>query len=94
MINSTDAVHTSLVMAKTKVSPIKRLSIPRWELCGTQVLARTLHQVREIFRVPLSAVYAWTNSTIVLDWLVRNPRRVRTYMGNRISEIVDKVLPD
>ncbi len=89
MIDSTDAVHTSLIIAKTKVAPIKRL-----ELCGAQVLARILHRVREIFRIPLSAVYAWTDSTIVLDWLVGNPRKFRTYVGNRISEIVDKVPPD
>ena len=46
IIGSTDAVHISLVIAKTNVSPIKRLSIPRLELCGAQVLARILHCVR------------------------------------------------
>ncbi len=42
MVDSTGEVHISLVMSKTRVSPIKRLSIPRLELCGAEVLARLL----------------------------------------------------
>ena len=34
------AVHTSLIASKMKVSPIKRLSIPKLELCGAQVYAK------------------------------------------------------
>ena len=94
MVDSAGAVHTSLVVSKTKVSPIKRLSIPRLELCGAQVLARLLHYVKEIFQVRLSEVYAWTDSTIVLNWLTGNPRRFKTYVGNRVSEIVDRIPPN
>ena len=37
---------------------------------------------------------AWTDSTIVLSWLVGNPRRFKTYLGNRISSIVDQTPSD
>ena len=89
MVDSAGAVHTSLVMSKTEVSPIKRLSIPRLELCGAYVLARLLHHVKEIFQVSLSKVCAWTNSAIALNWLTGNPQRFKTYVGNCVSEIVD-----
>lgn len=94
MVDSTGAVHISLVMSKTKVSPIKRLSIPRLELCGAQLVARLLYHVKEVLQVPLSETYAWTDSTIVLSWLSGSPRRFKTYVGNRVSEIIDRIPPE
>ena len=34
LVDTTGSVHISLVMAKTMVTPIKRLTIPHLELCG------------------------------------------------------------
>lgn len=78
-------------MSKTKVSSIKRLTIPRLELCGAEVLTRLLDAVKEVLNIPLSKIYAWTDNTIVLSWLRGNPRRFKTYVRNRVSEIVDKI---
>jgi len=92
--DSKGKVHVSLVMSKTKVAPIKRFTIPRLELCGAHLLAQLLHHVKEVFNIPLQDVFAWTDSTIVLNWLVGNPRRFKTYVGNRISHIVELIAPD
>lgn len=87
-------IHTSLVISKTKVAPIKRLTIPRLELCGGHVLAQLLHHCKTVFHLPPDDIFAWTDSTIVLNWLVGSPRRFKTYVGNRVSHIVDLVAPD
>ena len=39
------------------------------------------------------SVYALLDSTIVLSWLVGNPRRFKTYMyvGNRVSHVMELI---
>ena len=85
--------YTSLVMSKTRVAPIKRQTIPRLELCGALLLAQLLHNCKEVLNVPMEDVFAWTDSTIVLNWIQGNPRRFKTYVGNRVSQIMDLISP-
>ncbi len=94
LTDSKGRVHISLVIAKTRVAPIKRLMIPRLELCGAQLLAHLLLHVKDLFNLSFSDIHAWTDSTIVLSWLIGNPRRFKTIVGNRVSDIMDCIPPD
>ena len=64
-VDESNHVHISLVTSKTKVSPIKRLSIPRLELCGANLLADILNHVSKVLGIPIDHIHAWTDSTIV-----------------------------
>ena len=41
----------------------------------------------------MESVYAWTDSLVVLSWLCGNPRRFKTFVGNRVSEIMELIPP-
>ena len=57
-------------------------------------IAQLLHHVQCTFALPINCIYAWTDSTIVLKWLVGNPRCFKTYVGNHISHILKLTSPD
>ena len=71
------------------------LTVPHLELCGAYLLAHLLHHVKQVFDLFFTQVYyAWTDSTIILSWLIGNPRCFNTYVANRVSHIVELIAPD
>ena len=80
--------------SKSRVAPIKRVTIPRRELCGAHLLTDLVHHVKDTLHISSADVFCWTDSTIVLSWLEGNPRRFKTYVGNRVSYIIDLISPE
>ena len=50
------SIGISLVIAKSRLSPIKRLSIPCLKLCGAHLLSQLLHYLKNLFQLSLSDI--------------------------------------
>ena len=80
-------VTIRFITAKARISPVKRVTIPRLELMGCLVGARLYKSVRNGEGFENIKASFWTDSTTALAW-IRRDDKWGTFVGNRISEIV------
>ncbi|XP_060861782.1 uncharacterized protein LOC132938783 [Metopolophium dirhodum] len=81
--------QSRLLCASTRVAPLKGATIPRLELGGALVLAQLAMKVAKSWKVDIHKFYLWTDSTIVLGWLNSQSSRLKTYVSNRVAQILD-----
>ncbi|KMQ85252.1 hypothetical protein RF55_16302 [Lasius niger] len=87
------SVQITLLTAKSKVAPLKPITIPRLELCATVLLARLIVSVRSLLNDPAMLCHCWTDSTVTLAWLKQPPSRWKIFIANRVHEVQTRV-PD
>ena len=85
---SSHSVETVLLFAKSRVSPLKGLTIPRAELLVCLIGVRAIKFVQKQLKLENAPVLGWSDSRCVQLWLhsvnfENYPRSVR----NRVKEI-------
>lgn len=87
-VTSVDGVTTiNLITARSKITPVKRVTIPRLELMAALLGAELSQFVRTTFHMPNVDTTFWTDSTIVIHWLRRDPTVCKPFVANRIVAI-------
>ena len=60
---------TSLVMSKTRVAPVRKISLPRLELMAAVITARLCIYVKDAIDCPISRIVCWTDNSSTLHWI-------------------------
>jgi hypothetical protein len=89
VIDDSGSITLHLLLGKTKVAPLKqKLTIPKMELCGAVLLARSLKHVSNLLsHVGNMKMFGWCDSQIVLSWLRTPTHLLKTFESNRVSSI-------
>ena len=80
-------IECTLVMAKSRLAPLKRLTLPRLELQAATLAARQNALLRKELGLDLRPPTYWTDSTIVLQYISNTTARYHTFVANRVAEI-------
>ena len=90
---STGAVNVRFVAAKSRVAPLKELTIPRLELQAAVLASRLCKTIENEVRIPLQESILFTDSEIVLAWIRNQGRRLKPFVSSRVGEIQSNVQP-
>lgn len=79
--------RVELITAKSRVAPLKIMTLPRLELMAAELLVEIMQRTKEVLELDKAETYYWTDSEIVLFWLRKFPCELKTFVSHRVATI-------
>ncbi|XP_041471855.1 uncharacterized protein LOC121421260 [Lytechinus variegatus] len=94
MINGRGEVHCTLVLGKSRVSPIKTVTVPRLELTAAVLSVKMSAFLQAELDLKIDREVFWTDSRVVLGYIKNETRRYHVFVANRVRQIRDESSPN
>lgn len=86
-ISALGEISVNFVAAKTKVNPLKHVTLPRIELCAALLLSQLCSAILESLPFHVNKIYLWSDSQIALTWIESPPVKGNQFVTNRAHRI-------
>jgi len=87
-------IHSSLLLGKARVAPLRSVTIPRLELTAATVSVRVASVLKEELDYEELQDLYWTDSKVVLGFISNESRRFHGYVANRVQFFRDQTSPE
>lgn len=85
--NVNGAISTSLLISKSRVAPIKVVTIPQLELTAAELLSNLYAYVASAMEYGELPYFLWCDSTIALQWMNKPLTDLKLFVANRVNKI-------
>ena len=87
-------ITARMIMSKSRLAPLKAVSIPRLELLGALVGLRLTRQVCSALKIPTNGVTYWVDSMNVGYWIQGQSREYKPFIAHCVGEIHEFSAPN
>ena len=87
LVDTDDNIFCAFVIAKSRLAPVKAVSIPRLELTAAVLAVRLNALVKGELKFDVCQSYFWIDSTAVLLSILNRSKRFPIFVANRLAII-------
>jgi hypothetical protein len=92
--NKSGEIHCILALAKSRLAPLKRMTIPRLELTAAKLAVIIKCTLEKEIDFDISRIFFWTDSTVTLKYINNTTKRFQRFVANRVAFIHERTEPD
>ena len=89
LVDDRAQIQCCLLIGKSRVTPLKFISIPRLELTAAALSVKISKLCREELDVHVVDEIFWTDSQVVLGCINSDVHRFKKFVANRVKQICD-----
>ena len=89
MVNANNDVHCAFLIGKSRLAPLKTMTIPRLELSAAVLAVNLDRMLQRELDITIHDSIFWTDSMTVLQYIENETRRFHTFVANRLAIIHD-----
>ena len=93
LLSHDDTVHCMFLMGKSRLTPLKPMTIPRLELSAATVSVRVDMMLERELDISAADTTFWTDSTSVVRYVENEDKRFHVFVANKIAVIRERSVP-
>ena len=94
IINKQGKILVALMAGKTRLAPLKSITIPRLELSAAIEAVKLDCVIKRELDEPLMESTFWTESQITLAYIQNDSKRFKVFVANRVATLRRHSVPD
>ena len=88
-VNKAGEIEVCLVMGKSRVTPLKPVTVPRLELTAAELATKVGITIKKELKIDHLKDFYWADSMVTLGYIQNDVRRFKIFVANRAKRIRD-----